>query len=138
MITVTSVLKVVGTVGAIGSMGWMFDVPNEVREYVSAPLRIEMKAIADAQTNNMASMKHYDMRTDELQHDVDKLSNKIARKKAYIKEHLQGALKPDSIRYKSMLEGELDSLRNEIEQKIRMLEKATDGDAMVLRRLSQA
>ena len=58
---------IVAIVTGLSGFAWLPDVAASVRDYVSIPLREEMRE----QYKVMASMKHYDIRTDELAETVD-------------------------------------------------------------------
>ena len=89
MITTSGLLKAFGTVATIGSVGWVFDIPNEVREYVSEPLRIEIQELDRKQSAIIASAKHWDLTTDRLSEDVRRLEIKIRSYKNYLDEYFQ-------------------------------------------------
>ena len=138
MISTTALIKGIATIGAIGSLGWVFDVPNEARDYVSEPLRAEIKEVVRQQTTIMASMKHYDVRTDELAADVRTKNTNMKAKEKYIEDHLSSSvLSPQDTRTKMFLEHQLDTDRKEMELKLDLLKKALGGEALLLQRLSQ-
>ena len=139
MISAASLIKVLGTVGAIGGASWVFDAPNEARIYVSEPLRLEFKGMMRDQITLMASMKHLDVRTDELAADVRTVSTRIESIEKYITDHLSaGTLTDSQHRQKLFLEQQRDSLKTERDMKIELLNAATLQDSILLQRLSRA
>lgn len=123
----------------ISAFTWVPDAADWGRDYVSEPLRDELREVTTTQTKLMASMKHYDVRTDELAADVRTRAAKIRDQEKYIEDNLSSPLlSPGESKTKMFLEHQIDTDRKEMEMKIELLNKALGQESMLLQQLSQA
>ena len=99
MITSSTLVKTVTVIGsAVGAFVWVPDAADWTRDFVSEPLRIEIRDIQKEMQGFMASGKHFDIRTDELTEDVRSNQSRIDIKKSYIESNLSGpVLTPQEI-----------------------------------------
>jgi len=123
----------------ISAFTWVPDAATAGRDWVSDPLRTEFKESFEGQTKLMASMKHYDVRTDELAADVRTRAANIRDKEKYIEDHLSAPLlSPDQSKVKMFLEHQIDTDRKEMEMKIELLNESLGEESKLLQHLSQA
>ena len=140
MITSSTLVKTVTVIGsAVGAFVWVPDAADWTRDFVSEPLRIEIRDIQKEMQGFMASCKHFDIRTDELTEDVRSIQSRIDIKKSYIESNLSGpVLTPQEIKHKLFLEHQLDVDNSELQRKLLMLQRATQEDQALLKQWSQA
>ena len=128
------------TVGStISAFTWVPNVALAGRDWVSDPLRSEFKDGMTQQTKIMASMKHYDVRTDELEADVRTRASNIREKEKFIEDNFSGPiLTPDQHKTKMFFENQIDMERKEMDMKLDQLKKALGEESKLLQVLSQA
>jgi len=140
MITTSAAFKTFTAIGAgVGAFLWVPDAADWSRDYVSEPI-IELIKDEKAESRSlMASMKHYDVRTDELAADVRTRASNIRDKEKYIEDHLSAPLlSPDQTKVKMFLEHQIDTDRKEMEMKIELLNESLGEESKLLQHLSRA
>jgi len=128
------------TIGStISAFTWVPDAAVAGRNWVSDPLRTEFKQGFTEQKSLMASMKHFDVRTDELAEDIRTSATVIRDKQKFIEDNFSSPiLTPDQTKIKMFLEHQIDMERKEMDMKIRLLNEALTEESKLLQILSQA
>ena len=129
MLTSSTILKTVAAIGGtIGAFVWVPDAADWTRDFVSEPLNKRLDAMEQKQVNLMASMKHFDIRTDELTEekvDIESLIKKAQEELANAREHQKPAILERIRQYEQMLD-----------KAKKKLDRATGKDLELLANLS--
>jgi vacuolar-type H+-ATPase subunit I/STV1 len=125
-----SLLAVITALGAaISSYSWALPAINTVRDYMVQPAIVEIQR----QTTLMASMKHYDIQTDNLEKDVKALQEKIQEAEQYIEQHFNQPLMTDQdTGHKFFIQQQMDKDRQQLREKMEMLDRANKEDLQLL------
>lgn len=122
---------VLGVGSLVSTFTWVPGAVDSTRDYMIAPALAEIKSQSAAQRIIMSGMKHFDIRTDELQDDVNRLKSSITGLEREIQETLD-----ISAAHKRSLERQIESYKKELLKKGGMLDRATEVDQKILSELT--
>lgn len=116
------------SIGALGSaFTWGPGAVETTRDFMIEPALEAIKEQTVLQTSIMAGMKHYDIRTDELADDCRRLQNRIREARKALAEAPSNAAS-----FRQHLERQIREAEQELQQKQRMLDQATNSDRNIL------
>jgi len=129
MITSSAAAKTLMAIGgSIGAFLWVPDAAEWTRNYVSKPLIKRLDSVEAKQINLMASMKHFDIRTDELAEELSDINDLIKE----AQKELAGA----SEAHKQAILERLRRYKQMREKAIKKQDRATGKDLELLANLS--
>jgi len=118
-------LLAIGT--TVGAFAWGPGALETTRDYMIEPAMQKIDQQIQSQTINMAGMKYYDIRTDELAEDVKRLQSRISRAQGEL-----ARVPASSSSYRQHLEALIREAEQELRQKQKMLDQATSSDRGML------
>lgn len=125
-ILVTSVL----TIGsAVSAFTWVPDAAITHRDWNNAPVQAQIKQMAILQRSIMASMKHFDIRTDELAEELDDVD-------ALIKDAEKELLTASDDSEREKIKQRIERYKQMKNKAIKKLDRATGKDLELLASLS--